>query len=612
MVLDLDHTNAVLNQNKDTTTTTRSIAMALGTGALSPSDKTARSSFSSVRENDDGLAQTFTRSKISSYTNEADSVFDESPSVEIPQPTFHAPLTQPGSRLHGFWAPAPTFKGWREIPLKGKKASRSHENLRNLAMSWSPPQTPKPEKPKTTFATGQSPLELLPSEILGDIIDLLVVELPPNGLTTRNADLMALLMTSRALHQATLNTLYRHITIPHSRIFRKFLSTVTNYPSLASIVRRLDFSHFNPSTIFSSASERANTRNLTADTLARCLELTPYLKEFLAQEYVDDDLGPEVLRKLFFELPRMRAIDFCGCSSPAFRNAFKIVTEEEWPETLNITRLSFHKCLNLPSAVFEKILPRLQKVTHLDVAGTRVTDEALEAIPASARITHLNLAKCKELSSEAVTRFITSHPAVKDSLVYLSLATDASTHLLLGKEDVDKLLPQLPSTLRSLSLKGSRMDPSHIPLLQPLTQNLEELALGRGLDLGEIQSLFYHDNQWQPHNLKYLDISDLEVRLGSGSELLSIESAPLHVIEVQERAYERCAKNKKSLQRVGWTAKEFGSRYWLVRLNDDGTTYDNGARPWKMGADSWGMRKIPVAVAEVGGMYGSFMFGRRL
>lgn len=450
------------------------------------------------------------------------------------------------------------------------------------------------------------------SHIVGDIINLLVVELPPNGLTTRNADLMSLLMASRTLHQATLDTLYRHITIPHSRIFRKFLSTVTNYPSLASIVRRLDFSHFNPSTIFSSASERANTRNLTAETLARCLELTPYLQEFLVQEYVDDDLGPEVLRKLFFELPRMQAIDFCGSSSPAFRNSFKTILEEQWPEKLNITRLSFHKCLNLPSAVFETILPRLHKVTHLDIAGTRVTDEALEAIPASARITHLNLAKCKELSSEVVTNFITTHPAVKDSLVYLSLATDASTHLLLGKEDIDKLLPQLPQTLRSLSLKGSRMDPSHIPLLQPLTQTLEELALGRGLDLGDIQTLFYNNDQWQPHNLKYLDISDLEVRLGSGSDLLSAESNPLHVVEVQERAYERCAKNKKSLERVGWTAKEFGSRYWLVRLNEDGTTYDNGARPWKMGADSWGMRKVPVAVAEVGGMYGSFMFGRRL
>lgn len=170
MVLDLDHSNTLLNQsNKNTNSnlTARSISMALGTGAISPSDKTARSSFSSVRENDDGLAQTFTRSKISSYTNEADSVFDESPSVEISQPAFHAPLTQPNSKLHGFWAPAPTFKGWREIPLKGKKASRSYENLRNLDMTWSPPQTPKPEKSKTTFSTGQSPLELLPGEVLG-------------------------------------------------------------------------------------------------------------------------------------------------------------------------------------------------------------------------------------------------------------------------------------------------------------------------------------------------------------------------------------------------------------------------------------------------------------
>ncbi|KFH48751.1 F-box protein-like protein [Hapsidospora chrysogenum ATCC 11550] len=583
------------------------------TGALSPSEKTARSSFSSVRENDDGLAQTFTRSKVSSYTNDAEEVFDESPSSELSQHAFHAPLTQPNSKLHGFWAPAPTFRGWREIPLKGKKASSSFENLRNLCMTWSPSSTPTIEKPKkTTYSPGQSPLETLPSEVLSAIIDLLVVELPPNGLTTRNADLMALLMTSRSLHATTLNTLYRHITIPHSRIFRKFLTTVTQYPSLASIVRRLDFSHFNPSTIFSSASERAQTRNLTAETLARCLELTPYLQEFLAQEYVDDDLGPEVLRKLFFGLPRLQAVDFCGCSSVKFRDSFRAVLEDHWPDSLNITRLSFHKCLSLPSAVFDTILPRLHRVTHLDVAGTRVTDAALESIPPTARITHLNLAKCKGVSSEAIIKFITTHPAVKDSLVFLSLATDASTHLLLGKHDIETILPILPPTLRSLSLKGSRMDPSHIALLQPLTQTLEELALGGGLELSDVHQLFYCDKEWKTHNLRYLDISDIETRLGSASDLLAANSAPLQVIEVGERGYERAAKVRKSLESVGWTPKEFGSRYWLVRLNADGTTHDNGGRWWKLGAESWGMRKIPVAIAEVGGMYGSFMFGRRL
>ncbi|KAI9158414.1 F-box protein [Paramyrothecium foliicola] len=579
--------------------------------AISPAETASRSSFSSVRENDDGLAQTFTRSKISSYTLAPEDVFDESPTSEIDQPTFAPPLTQPHSKLHGFWFPADGFKGWKQIPVKGKKASRSCEDLHKLHMTWSTPAPPV-KKAKDAYPLGVAPLEKLPTEVLGAIIDLLVIEIPPNGLTTRNTDLMALLLTSRTIHAATLDTLYRHITIPHSRIFRKFLSTITAYPALASVVRRLDFSHFNPSTIFSSASERAKTRNLTSETLLQCLELTTFLQEFLAQEYVDDDLGPEVLRKLFTGMPQLNAIDFCGCSSKLFKASFEAILNDPWPENLTITRLSLHKCLSLPPTVFEKILPRLGRLTHLDVAGTRITDSALEMIPTTARITHLNLAKCKELSSEAVVKFITTHPAVKDSLVYLSLATDASSHLLLGKADVDALIPLLPQTLRSLSLKGSRMDSSHIPKLMPLVQHLEELAVGRGLEMSDVQQLFIHEGQWLAHNLRYLDISDVDTIIGSASTLLAPASAPLHVIEVEERAYERAAKVKKNIERVGWTSKEFGSRYWLVRMNPDGTTLDNGSRWWKHGAESWGMRKVPVANAEVGGMYGSFMFGRRL
>lgn len=579
--------------------------------AISPAETASRSSFSSVRENDDGLAQTFTRSKISSYTQAPEDVFDESPISEIEQPSFAPPLTQPHSKLHGFWYPADGFRGWKQIPVKGKLASRSCEDLHKLHMTWSTP-APVVKKAQNAYPLGTAPLERLPTEVLGAIIDLLVIELPTNGLTTRNADLMALLLTSRTIHAATIDTLYRHITIPHSRIFRKFLSTISSYPALATVVRRLDFSHFNPSTIFSTASERAKTRNLTSETLLQCLELMTYLQEFLAQEYIDDDLSPAVLRKLFMGMTQVQAIDFCGCSSKLFRTSFESILDGPWPETLTVTRLSFHKCLSLPPSVFETILPRLGRVTHLDLAGTRVTDTALQMIPATARITHLNLAKCKELSSEAVVKFITAHPAVKDSLVFLSLATDASSHLLLGKGDVDALLPHLPQSLRSLSLKGSRMDPSHMTKLRPLVQHLEELAVGRGLEMSDVQQLFTEEGQWLPHNLRYLDISDVDTIIGSASTLLAPASAPLHVIEVEERAYERAAKVKKNIERVGWTAKEFGSRYWLVRMNPDGTTMDNGGRWWKHGAESWGMRKIPVANAEVGGMYGSFMFGRRL
>ncbi|EJP68247.1 hypothetical protein MY4038_001747 [Beauveria bassiana] len=577
----------------------------------SASEATSRSSFSSVRENDDGFAQTFTRSKISSYIDTPEDVFDESPTVEAPPPVFQPPMTHPTSKLHGFWYPAQGFKGWREIPIKGKIASRSCEDLHKLHMTWDTPAPQVEQPPAGIYPTSTAPLEKLPSEILGAIIDLLVVEIPPNGLTTRNTDLMSLLRTSRAIHAATLTTLYRHITIPHSRIFRKFLTTITEYPVLATIVRRLDFSHFNPSIMFSTATERLLTQNLTSETLFHCLALTPYIHEFLAQEYIEDDLGPEVLRKLFYDMPKLSAIDFCGCSSAGFKKSFITILSDHWPEALTITKLSFHKCLSLPSAVFETILPRMPHVTHLDLAGTRVTDKALLSIPESAKLTHLNLAKCKELSADVVIKFVTTHPATRN-LVFLSLGADPSTHLLLGKTDLDALLPNLPPTLKSLNLRGSRMDSSHIDHLSRLSQTLEELAVGRGLAMSDIHRLFFRDQQWQTHNLKYIDICDVETIIGSASTLLAPTSAPLHVVELSERAYERAAKVNKNLQRVGWLAHEFGSRYWLRRTETDEPNFDHGHRSWKMGAKSWGMRKIPTIVSEVGGMYGSYMFGRRL
>jgi len=86
------------------------------------------------------------------------------------------------------------------------------------------------------------------------------------------------------------------------------------------------------------------------------------------------------------------------------------------------------------------------------------------------------------------------------------------------------------------------------------------------------------------------------------------------VVEFGDDAFKRLKKSTASLGRVGWRTSECGTRAWLVR-NDSDSGSDNGVsgrRDWKMGAESWGMRKIPVARAEVGGMYGSYMFARKL
>ncbi|KAK0705060.1 hypothetical protein B0H67DRAFT_593061 [Lasiosphaeris hirsuta] len=603
-------------------------------------DRTSRSSFSSIRENEGTLTQDFTHTKVSSYLGTEEAIDDTEPArpahtLNMIQTQLQPPVTNPQSRLLGYWSPADSFQGWKQIQVRGKLASKSFGDLQVLNSVWTTPSKPKARKKGELYKPGEAPLERLPTEILTSIINLLAVDVPPNGIARRNVDLMSLLLTSRTAHVATLSTLYRNITIPHSRIFQKFLVHLAHHPSLGTIVRRLDFCHFNPSQLFSTAAERLQARNLTPETLLQCLELTPNLQEFLAQEYLDDDLSADVLRKLLFGMPRLRALDFCGCTSAKFKESFSSIVSPDWPKELSIRRLSLHKCLTLPSSVFEALLPRLPKLTHLDVAGTRITDAALWSIPTTTRLTHLNLAKCKLLSAQGVTDFLGNHPAAQE-LVFLSLATDARTNQLFDAHEVTSLLPVLPHTLKSLSLKGAKMDGTqHVELLRPLTKHLEELAIGRCFKLADVNRLFIPDQDddvgmqvdWVPQTLKYLDLSDLwgsELDLpfmfGKECAILHNFSEPLEVVEIAEDVFKRVSKSLPALQRIGWRTSECGSRGWMVRHGGDvaakihagNAVRDDGRRGWKMGADSWGMRKIPVAKAEVGGMYGSFMFGRKL
>ena len=328
---------------------------------------------------------------------------------------------------------------------------------------------------------------------------------------------MSLLLTSRGLHAATLATLYAQITIPHSRIFRKFLAHISEYDSLGTIVRRLDFSHYNPTGGGQTARERQQTLNLIPATLLQCLDLTPNLREFLAQEHIDDELDVKVMSKLLFELPKLKALDLCACSSTKFRDAFSLaISTPSLPSALPITRLSLHESTILPSTIFSTLLPRLPNLTHLDVAHTRITDSALHSIPRTAKLTHLNLSKCSSLSGAAVVEFLTTHPAAK-TLIYLNLAMDVKSSEMLSADDITGLLPVLPSSLRSLNLKGSKMGPSHIQLLLPLTKHVEELGLGRHLELRDLVRLFVPDQDaeiqeqlsWEPHSLRYIDVSDL-------------------------------------------------------------------------------------------------------
>jgi len=335
----------------------------------------------------------------------------------------------------------------------------------------------------------------------------------------------------------------------------------------------------------------------------------------LVHEHVDEELDVNVLSTLF-SMPLLQAIDLCACSSRPFSEAFTTVTTRlSGPGPLAaLQRLSLHECTTLQEPVFERLLPRLPKLTHLDVAHTLINDDALMSIPPTAKITHLNLERCTHLTGPAVVKFLMSHPAVKDSIVYLNLAADASRHKLLSEDQVTMLLGTLPSTLRSLNLGGARINASHVPALKKLATHVEELGLrDANLDLGsDIKVLF----QGNAATIRYLDLTAVksvtQMSLSYSASITGADTLPLEVVELGPDVLQEVKRRNAHLKKPDWVIKELGRRGWFVRqpVEDHNGVVDDGSRDWKMGSRWWGMRKVPVLEQDVGGMYGYFMFKR--
>ncbi|KAI9770190.1 MAG: hypothetical protein M1839_003256 [Geoglossum umbratile] len=602
-----------------------------------------RESFTSVKEDGCGIAQSFisTHTSLNHFdTNSTAITDDDEPAVDKDETMLQS---------RNFCSPCQGFGGWKQIKLSGFQLSKSCGDLTLLSKDYpnglntatekllempalEAVVEEKKEDPEIHRAS-LSRIERLPMEIFDHIIPLLAVDLPTGGCTTRNADLMSCLLTSRRFHEATLTTLYGRITVPHSYIFSKFLGHISQYPALGTLVRRLDFSHFTSVGLGRTKRMNAEIQNLTADTLLKCLELTPHLREFLVQEHLHDDLSEAVIQKVFCGLPVMNAVDFCASSSSSFRRAFESVINPQnlsLPSVFNIRRLSLHECNTLSASVFETLLPRLPYLTHLDVCHTSITESALMSVPKTARLTHLNISKCSRLKGPAVVEFLTTHPAARDTLVYLNLLSDISRYRLLSQKDVEKLLPQLPPTLRALNLNGAKIVGDHVPFLLPLTKHVEELGLGFSeLSVADLNALFVpsapsapngncdvergpfeEGKNWIPHTVRYLDITGLsEIKAGTlfpTSSCALLETHPLEVLEISEKLQ----KELRDRNRQGWTVKDLGRRGWYVRQSskDQSQVNDSGKRAWKMGASWWGMRKIPVACGDVGGLYGHYMF----
>ena len=138
----------------------------------------------------------------------------------------------------------------------------------------------------------------------------------------------------------------------------------------------------------------------------------------------------------------------------------------------------------IDSGVLGRFLQRFPELQALDLAETSVNPKSLLAINTNSRLQYLRITRCQDSDTATLAYFLAHHTAVNSSLVVLD-----GSGITFNQEETSSMLENLPPTLRSLNLDSSMMTSNHVPLLQKLSRNLEELKVGNGLTMNDVEAM---------------------------------------------------------------------------------------------------------------------------
>ena len=276
----------------------------------------------------------------------------------------------------------------------------------------------------------------------------------------------------------------------------------------------------------------------------------PNLTAFGATEYMDGALTLPVLNELFLrgapsggrgrptrgralveshdieeedrerrrECKDLEAVDLTGCVSAVFVNAFNEFVnthllppsepdsgseDEDAPRRKRRSErkmlyepLLFPGLQRLGMRGVKSILPRslgpfllaFPNLTHLDLSGTRITPEILEAIGQSSTLSlkSLALARCIKLTSESIRHFLVDSPVCYE-LTELNLYGDMTYVSPITPEDLVEIVTKAPCFLSGnliyLDLSSTPIDSQILSQIKPQLQ-LRSLGLSHILHLG--------------------------------------------------------------------------------------------------------------------------------
>ncbi|KAG9303624.1 hypothetical protein G9A89_018520 [Geosiphon pyriformis] len=412
---------------------------------------------------------------------------------------------------------------------------------------------------------------LLPPEIIRVILVLL------------KDDKKTLAACARVNHTFNLHAtpiLYNTITFTFPHTFTQFANVINEVTHRSRLIRHLDLSTFSTLGLQKSQVEIQNV--VTPQNLISILQSCPMLEAFSVSESLESTITVEVLKTLLFECKNLKALDFCGCSNKDFVRAmnefavavlgrveilqYQTVTDEEFqynfkkftPLFPNIKRLSLHECPMLSEhSTILSLLAHMPNLTHLDLGGCSISDLTLQFLTTETNttltLTHLSIAKCKNVSSDAIAQFISQ--CVR--LEHLNLGGEA---MAISEWDLVTIVSS-PSAknLRFLDIGSSHITQRVLYAIQKnCSVSLKNLGLGKA-DLTAMTNISTFLTSMQ--QLNYVDLTNIPClnQLNTNILISKIQKDPnhqLHTIEMDQSLL------KKLHAIPGWNIDQNQGRRW--------------------------------------------------
>lgn len=257
--------------------------------------------------------------------------------------------------------------------------------------------------------------------------------------------------------------------------------------NLGNFVRRLDLRSLGPRKMTEGSKYSANP-------LAELLSHTRQLRELFIPSNVAIEVDESVLRIILLELPHLHHLDIRDCNHPQFQESFStLVNSDARSDFAPISTLSLRGCNSLSSDDLGKLLQNLPRLRNLDISYTNIECDALYEIPSSARLREFNVSHCPNLIGADLAAFLSTHPAVTDSIQSLNLATTPEEQIL-NEQDLTRILGSFPSCIRNLNLQNSNLSTQHMTFMNKISQTLLSLNIGANLRMRDLEILILAKN----------------------------------------------------------------------------------------------------------------------